>query len=61
MIAGHIPGVPDIGCEDNPEVGYWRRRAEKAEKEVVRLKDRLNFALVVGRAAARIADKRKEL
>ena len=36
----------------DPEVGYWRRRAESAEKEVKRLRDRLGFALMLGRAAA---------
>jgi hypothetical protein len=38
--------------EKNPNVEYWRRRAENAEKEVKRLRDRLEFALWLGSVVA---------
>lgn len=43
--------------EKNPDVEYWRQRTERAEKEVRRLKDRLEFALILGRAVARLVEK----
>lgn len=46
--------------EKNPDAKYWRQRTERAEKEVRRLKDRLEFALMLGQAVARLAEKRKK-
>lgn len=55
MIAG--PWLATKPPEKDPDVEYWRRRAESAEKEVKRLRDRLDFALMLGRAAARSIER----
>lgn len=55
MIAG--PWLATKPPEKDPDVAYWRRRAESAEKEVKRLRDRLDFALMLGRAAARSIER----
>ena len=55
MIAG--PWLGTKPPEKDPDAGYWRHRAESAEKEVKRLRDRLDFALMLGRAAARLVER----
>lgn len=55
MIAG--PWLATKPPEKHPGVEYWRRRAESAEKEVKRLRDRLEFALMLGHAAARVIER----
>lgn len=57
MIAG--PWLATKPPEKDPNVEYWRCRAESAEKEVRRLRDRLEFALMLGRAVARLVGKLK--
>ena len=58
MIAG--PWLAMKPPEKDPDVEYWRHRTESAEKEVRRLRDRLDFALMLGRAAARLIGRKKK-
>ena len=55
MIAGSWLATKPL--EKDPDVEYWRCRAENAEKEVRRLRDRLEFALMLGRAVARLVER----